>query len=524
MYKCPTCGAGLVFDPKTQKLQCLSCRNQYDSESVENIKLDTAKETESSILNTQEDYEAISYKCSHCGAELITTDETITTFCSFCRTGTMLDRKIVKKKKPDYVIPFKLTKKDCEQIYINKIKKSIFAPKNMIDTQEVEKIRGIYMPYWIYSFEKHGSNSDTGSKYSHRSGDYVYYDDYTLTTNIDARCNGITHDATSNFSDRLSESIAPFSVKEKKEFSPAYLSGYYADNEDVDNKIYESENNEIASKHISKKLGKEKEYHKYGAKPKVMLDNKSTELALFPVYFLATKNKRGDRISYAVINGQNGKIAADIPIDFKKFGIFSLLLSIPIFLILNMFFTISMPSLVVLSILFNIISLILLYNQNKKIKNRENQLDDKGAQFKENKGSIKEEKPKKKKINMDLLIILSSVFVIFAVPFLILLCMEYPILPKLVGYFVLAIISIFMVIRILKNPEKDISIYKPTCGLLITLLVFCLKPASDIYYYSAAIFSIAMSIWAFYNIVEKYNILTTRKLPQLGKRGGDENA
>ena len=112
MYKCPTCGAGLVFDPKTQKLQCLSCRNQYDSESVENIKLDTAKETESSILNTQEDYEAISYKCSHCGAELITTDETITTFCSFCRTGTMLDRKIVKKKKPDYVIPFKLTKKD----------------------------------------------------------------------------------------------------------------------------------------------------------------------------------------------------------------------------------------------------------------------------------------------------------------------------------------------------------------------------------------------------------------------------
>ena len=520
MYKCPTCGAGLVFDPKTQKLQCLSCRNQYNPENVENIKLDTAKEENS--MNNQDEYEALSYKCSHCGAELITTDETITTFCSFCRTGTMLDRRVIKKRKPDYVIPFKITKKECESIYVNKIKKSIFAPKNMIDTQEVEKIRGIYMPYWIYSFEKQGSNTANGSKYNHRSGDYVYYDDYSLTTNVDAKCNGITHDATSNFSDRLSESIAPFSVKEKKDFSPAYLSGFYADNEDVDNNIYESENNEIASKHISKKLGKEKEYHKYGAKPKINLENKSAELALFPVYFLATKNKNGDRISYAVINGQNGKIAADIPIDFKKFGIFSLLLSIPFFLLLNMFFTISMPSLVVLSILFNIISLILLYNQNKKIDDRERQIDDKGARFK-NKDNIKESKPKKKK-NMDLLIVLLSIFALLIVPFFILLFTEYPNLLKYCGYGVISIIALLMIIRSIKNPEKDISIYKPTCGLLITLLIFCLKPASDIYYYSSAFFSIGMSIWAFYDIVEKYNMITTRKLPQLGKRGGDENA
>ena len=47
MYKCPTCGAGLVFDPKSQNLLCLSCRNKYDPENVENernMKLDQAKE------------------------------------------------------------------------------------------------------------------------------------------------------------------------------------------------------------------------------------------------------------------------------------------------------------------------------------------------------------------------------------------------------------------------------------------------------------------------------------------------
>ena len=308
MYKCPSCGDGLVFNPKTQKLLCPSCRNQFDPANIKETLLDQAKEMENQISETADNkYTVISYKCSHCGAELLTTDETITTFCSFCRTGTLIDRKIVNKRKPDSVIPFQKTKKECQEIYINKIKKSFFAPKSMIDTQEVKKIRGIYMPYWIYSFEKHGNVISSGTRYSHRSGDYVYYDDFSLTTDINAECNGITHDATSNFSDRLSESIAPFSVKEKKKFSPAYLSGYYADNEDVNKKVYTEESNKVASKHISQLLGKEKEYHRYSATSRVQLNEKSAELGLFPVYYLATKNKKGDRISYAVINRSNRK-------------------------------------------------------------------------------------------------------------------------------------------------------------------------------------------------------------------------
>lgn len=470
MYVCPTCGAGLVFDPKSQQLLCLSCRNKYDPENIEKMRLDKAKEVQNQNMDLKDnEYEAISYKCSHCGAELITTDETITTFCSFCRTGTMLDRKQIAKTKPDYVIPFKVTKDECKKIYVDKIKKSFFAPKSMIDSQEVEKIRGIYMPYWLYTYEKHGDTSAKGSKYSHRSGDYVYYDDYTLITNVDAECSGITHDATSNFSDRLSEAIAPFSIKEKKDFSAAYLSGYYADNEDVDKEIYTNEGAQIASKDISSRLGKEKEYHKYSAKPNVVLSPKSAKLALFPVYYLATKNRSGDRISYAVVNGQTGKITADIPVDIKKFFITSFAIAIPLFFILNLFLTISMPLLCTLSIIFNIISLMILTSQNKKIGFRESNLDDKGFLAK----AAKDGNNQKKKA---------------------------------------------------KGNKIKASIIKPIIGLLITILVFILKPASDIYYYTAAIISIFMAILSFYNIIIKYNILTTQKLPQLDKRGGDENA
>ena len=473
MYLCPSCGASLFFDPKTQKLQCPSCRNEYEPEEIEKAKLDEAKEQKNNLENDNQndEYEAISYKCSHCGAELLTTDETITTFCSFCRMGTMLDRKIIKKQKPDYIIPFKISKEECKKIYYNKIKKSFFAPKSMIDEQEVEKIRGIYMPYWIYSFEENGRTIALGEKYSHRSGDYVYYDKYVLGTEIDAKVYGTSHDATSNFSDSLSEAISPFSIKDKKDFSPSYLSGYYADNEDVDKKIYMEENNNLANKYISKELEKAKEFHKYNAKPNVELKKNKAELALFPIYFLATKNKREDRISYAVINGQTGKIAADIPIDFGKFTIFSLFLAVILFFVLNLFLTPTMPILVGCSVIFNIICCSILLIQNKEIKNRENDLSDKGAKFKMEKD--KNQKSNKSTKNMSF---------------------------------------------------TDLSFIKPLVALIITISMFIINPPQDMYYYVAALISIGIAILSFYNIIAKLNILTTRKLPQLERRGGDENA
>lgn len=279
-------------------------------------------------------------------------------------------------------------------------------------------------------------------------------------------------------------------------------------------------------------MGKEKEYHKYNAKPNIILDNKSAKLALFPVYFLATKNNQKDRISYAVINGQTGKIAADIPIDFKKFVFISTILSVIIFMLLNLFLTLSMTKLIVLSILFNIASIFILVMQNKKVKIREEEIDDIGVQFKkymknDDITSKKIENKTKKSYKYDYSLLITLIvltLVISGIPTIALLYTEYPEMFKYIGYAAVLIISVIIAIRTIKSPEKDASFYKPIYGLLITLVIFCIKPALDIYYYVAGLISIAFSIWSFYDIVTKFNLLTTRKLPQLGARGGDENA
>lgn len=539
MYECPSCGAGLEFNPKTQKLDCKYCNSSFDPKELEEKLKDAKGDKGFSIENSNDEngkekvdvYEAIVYRCTQCGAELITTDETIATFCSYCGSSAILEKKNQKKVAPNYVIPFTKSKEECEQAYKNKLKKAFFAPSDMLKTQQVEKIRGIYMPYWVYSFEKDGKQVDKGSKYTRRVGDYVYYDDYSIETKIKAKCDGVSHDAASNFADNLSEAIAPFSMKDKQEFSPTYLSGYYADSEDVNGEVYREECNKIANDQASRELRCDITYAKYGSIPQVNLNHKETKLGLFPVYFLATRNKKGDRISYAVVNGQTGKVAAEIPIDFKKYLIASLILAVGIFFLLNGFLTLTPLKIIIASIVFNLISLVISSSQMNKVIAREKRLDDKGNLSKKNinnttnvkKDALKSSIPQIAWLIAFMLLsitlnVLNGIGKISKIDFFL----------AIVGFVVVSIIIKFIKDKEktstkVKFSEKAPKLIKPFIGLIIAIAIFIWNPVSDVYYYGGAIVSILMTIWSFFDLIKEINLLTTRKLPQLGRRGGDEN-
>ena len=72
--------------------------------------------------------------------------------------------------------------------------------------------------------------------------------------------------------------------------------------------------------------------------------------AMFPVWFMAYKNN--NRVAYATVNGQTGKVVADLPVDVPKYLGASAILTIPIFLLLNRFFT------VIPSVLLGIVAMI----------------------------------------------------------------------------------------------------------------------------------------------------------------------
>ena len=152
MIKCPNCTGELKFNVKDKVVKCEYCGSTFDPKEL-NAKVKMAgeeKKKKEEKAKEKETIEGNSFTCSQCGAVLMTFDETAITFCSYCGSQAMIESKMMKQNKPDFIIPFKKTKEECIENYKKKVSKALFAPKSMKSDTIVEKFRGIYMPYGIH--------------------------------------------------------------------------------------------------------------------------------------------------------------------------------------------------------------------------------------------------------------------------------------------------------------------------------------------------------------------------------------
>lgn len=70
--------------------------------------------------------------------------------------------------------------------------------------------------------------------------------------------------------------------------------------------------------------------------------------------------------------------------------------------------------------------------------------------------------------------------------------------------------------------EKRFILIKPLGGIVLALLIWVINPVFDIFYYIGALGCMGTAFWAILDIMKQHNLLATRKLPQLNRRGGDE--
>ena len=59
-------------------------------------------------------------------------------------------------------------------------------------------------------------------------------------------------------------------------------------------------------------------------------------------------------------------------------------------------------------------------------------------------------------------------------------------------------------------------------AILISAVIAAFHPVSDLFYYAGTILSYIATFFTLYSIIQKYNVLASRKLPQFEKRGGEE--
>ena len=353
-YQCPACTGPLHFAGASGKLECEYCGASYEVAEIEAMYAEKEKKAAEAQQAAEEkraqqagpdvadgawdtsglqgdwgtDTDSMrAYSCPSCGAELICDETTAATSCPYCGNPTVVPGQFSGQLKPDYIIPFKLSKEDAVKALKAHYKGKFFLPKSFMAENHVQEIQGLYVPFWMFDGEAQGQTRYAATRSTtYRSGDY----EATETEHYDIYRSGsigfekVPVDASSKMPDDHMDSIEPFDYGELKPFSTAYLPGFLADKFDVT--VEESQkraDQRCAGTLVAALRNTVTGYDTCAlTESNINLKRGKVHYALMPVWMLNTKWK-GKEFLFAM-NGQTGKLVGDLPVSWGKFwGLFA---------------------------------------------------------------------------------------------------------------------------------------------------------------------------------------------------------
>lgn len=330
-YKCPHCGGELIFNPTTQKYKCEYCLSDFSQEELEALKPEEGSEekavnfeedTQEENTTEKETQEAVIYHCPSCGAEIVTDETTAATFCYYCHNPVVLSGRVSGEFLPDKIIPFAIDKKQATEKFLDYVHSKKFVPKAFFNKQQIEKISGVYFPYWMVDMDMEGSMQAEGRNVRvWRSGDTEYTETkvYRVEREGDVHLEDITKNALKKSNAKLAEGVLPYDVSKVQKFHMGFLSGFLAEKRDIErtelNKQVQQEANEYGEKILR---GTVKGYSSISVKScHLNQTQENWDYTMLPVWTVTYKGKNG-KMYYYSMNGQDGKVYGELPIDYKK--------------------------------------------------------------------------------------------------------------------------------------------------------------------------------------------------------------
>jgi len=327
--KCPSCGASITFNIEKQLWHCEYCDSEFNLDDL-NKRTSNASTIENNKV--RETIDVNEFTCKNCGAKVITDELNVSTFCVYCGNVAILQNKLTGIYAPDYIIPFKNTKNEIIESFKNLQKGRPLMPKLFNDPKNIEKITGIYIPFWLFDVNVSGNAIFYGEKISSwTSGDYRYTktDTYELERNADISFLKVPVDAASRFPNDLMQSIEPFDYEKLVKYNHAYLAGFLAEKYDVDENM--SKENAI-TRSVNSTIDEMKSTCPFYSGVRLKNESlnkclKNSDYVFLPVWLLNV-NYNNKTYTFAM-NGQSGEMVGNIPIHKGK----AILMWISVFLV-----------------------------------------------------------------------------------------------------------------------------------------------------------------------------------------------
>ena len=351
-YQCPACTGPLHFVGESGKLECDYCGSTYEVSEIEALyqkkEEQAAKAHEDASSKDASDKDASDkdasdkdaenpdswdvsglsgdwgadaagmkvYNCPSCGAELICEESTAASSCPYCGNPNVVPGQFSGTLRPDFVLPFKLSKEDAVKALKKYYRGKFFLPRSFTSGNHIQEIKGIYVPFWMFDGEAVGdARYEATRSHTYRSGDY----EITETEHYDVYRSGavafekIPVDASSKMPDDYMDSIEPYDYQDLKPFSTAYLPGFLADKYDVTVEECSDRADERAAKTVRDLFYRDASagYETcISVSENISIQRGKVHYALMPVWLLNTK-WNGQDFLFAM-NGQTGKMVGDL--------------------------------------------------------------------------------------------------------------------------------------------------------------------------------------------------------------------
>ncbi len=330
--KCPGCGANLLFDAETGSVRCTACGNVYDPKTMEmNGSLGIENPEQEYGIGDQIDYEDRGNKeivCNSCGSQIVTDANTAATMCPFCGSPAIVTRNLTRQFRPDAILPFSITKDKAIELYKERISSLKYVPKAFTRESTVNKITGIYVPFWLLSCDVKMDIAGwthtviDGSKYydpvkQEETGKHAI--DIPVDGEVEFSLKNIPFDGSRKIANKLMQACEPFDLSGLVPYNASFLTGFLAEKYDTQPKdMYE-----VIKKRLDNYCHDVAEKVKFEDVDAFTYNSSYTWInyknykiiyCLLPIWFLNVKYN--DRDYRFAINGQTGEVCGVVPESF----------------------------------------------------------------------------------------------------------------------------------------------------------------------------------------------------------------
>lgn len=366
--KCPNCDGALEYSPVTDLMECPFCGSGYDmvtimeyQRHIDHINGNVHKPSDTEDANTNsagnantygggwesnpyaqrmedpneglhnqdrpgeiskevenkihdvavETMEGNIYTCTSCGAELFINGVETATYCAYCGQPTVVFSRVSKELRPERIIPFSIQKEQAVTVIREKLSHGFFVPK-AIKNFEVERVRGIYIPYFLFDAYYYDEQKLKGN---------VKYEESSRTETFirEAECEfrNITCDASRMLNDETSQRLEPYELNGLRPFEIGYLSGFYADRYDMNERTLKN----VVRVRCKELFDNEMKMDTMAENVKILSSHPEFELrkaqyVLLPAWFMTFRYKNEP---YTIlVNGQTGKVVGAVPFAKDK--------------------------------------------------------------------------------------------------------------------------------------------------------------------------------------------------------------